>query len=82
MGIEYLTVVTCDRCKRESRYDSRGDERWRSDWADLWPATVAPYGELYLYGGARDVVCADCLTDAEREQLAETRQRVQEVPPF
>jgi hypothetical protein len=83
MGIEHLTIVTCDRCKSEFRYDSCRDRDWYTDWASLWPARIASYGGRPAMSAAEVIVCADCLTDVERGQLAESRVRLQveaEIP--
>jgi hypothetical protein len=57
MGIARLTIATCDRCKREKRYDSNSDPYLRHDWAlDLArdghavrPPPAAPrYGRPHL----------------------------------
>ena len=79
-----LTIVTCDRCKGETRYDTHADRRWQTDWASVWPATIAPYGDRPPISGSANIVCDRCLTDAEREQLAETRLCLQydETFPF
>ena len=84
MGIEHVTIMTCDRCDKESRYDSYGDRGWESDWASLVPATVAPLGYGSPISSSKGIICESCLTDAERKQLAETHVRLQydEAFPF
>jgi hypothetical protein len=72
-GIEHLTIVTCDRCNSETRYDASTDRRWQADWASTRPATIVPYGERPPRSTAESIICASCLTDAEREQLEQTR---------
>jgi hypothetical protein len=96
MSIEHLTVVTCDRCKREERYE-RDDWEGASapDWAVYWPEAVTPAMVTPIFLGAAyepvverrpfGVVCADCLTEAERQQLTERRaqeeaDRADEIP--
>jgi hypothetical protein len=44
------------------------------------PATITPYGDRLPRRGSEAIVCIACdrcLTDAEREQLAETRRCLQ-----
>jgi hypothetical protein len=81
MGIKHLTIVTCDRCKGETRYDSYAD-RWRAEWTSAWPASIAPYGEHPPRSAAESIICASCLTDTEREQLKETLIRLQADETF
>jgi hypothetical protein len=82
MSIKYLTIVTCDRCKGETRYDTHDERDWRVDWAWLSPATITPYGERPPHRGRESLICDRCLTDDEREQLTETRMRVQSDETF
>jgi hypothetical protein len=86
MGIEHVTIVTCDRCKRETRYDSTSDPYLGHEWAWLSPATVTPYGHHPPHRGTEGLICASCLTDAEREQLERTSAKLQYDetfgPPF
>ena len=86
LGIQHLTIVTCDRCKTEARYDAADGHRWdwTSRYAVAWPAEVTPYtgdySEQHALAGA--LVCSDCLTDAEREQLPVTAHSLESLGAF
>lgn len=81
MGIEYLTVVVCERCGKESRYTP--DEReWQSAWALVFPPTATRFRTCPPWG-LSSVVCRNCLTDLERKQVTETELASQiEEQPF
>jgi hypothetical protein len=83
MGIEYFTVGTCERCGRESRLekpDARRSAEWWSQWATIWPESVTPV--TMMSERPTQVVCVDCLTEPEGEQLREARERIDEELPF
>ena len=87
MGIQYLTLVTCERCSKEARYDARGydseaEQALQSEWALCWPTSVTPVRALPTHG-METLVCRDCLTDAEMTQLTERRLAFEdEAVPF
>jgi hypothetical protein len=63
------TVFTCDRCGTEKRFDSPRDFQ-PSDWFELWPAAVSPYGiRPKPIAFPSELVCVSCLTDEERSEL-------------
>jgi hypothetical protein len=84
MSVEHYTVITCDRCAKERRYEA-GLRSAEGDWAEVWPAQATPLnhtpgrGEGYALVPT-DTVCLDCLTDDEREQFAEQRRPYEELP--
>src|SRR5215472_16082683 len=57
MTLKYQTVVTCDRCDGETRYDSRDKRRWEAEWASAYPATVVPYGARPPLSAAESMIC-------------------------
>lgn len=78
MSIQHLTIVICDRCKTEARFeaDGPGEPQWWLNYALAWPAHVTPYTgwrETLQDVLPSVMVCSDCLTDEEREQATEMR---------
>jgi hypothetical protein len=85
MGEEHVTVITCDRCGVESRYEGWGcdeEQRFRIEWAAFWPTTVTPVRDRPPWS-SKLLVCPGCLTDTEKEQLVEVVRDLQveeEIP--
>jgi hypothetical protein len=92
MGIEHLTVGTCERCGMESRFEHplghdyyRDAAKWESQWAKVWPANTTPFHGAPgsgQHGQHSQLVCVNCLTEAEREQLREAQVRIEEEGAF
>jgi hypothetical protein len=83
MGIQHYTVVTCDRCGTDRSLDGYvGWERTEQldGYAHVWPLAVVAWGYGYPELGPDTVVCGDCLTEAEREQLEQSRLQPDPLP--
>ena len=77
------TIVTCDRCLTEKRYDHQRSsvlsEELRSEWAYFWPASVSQVNGSPNATVEPQTICHDCLTEDELAEL--TRQReLDEIP--
>lgn len=69
MGIDYLSIVTCDRCGKASRYADWDTERsLLAEWATFYPATVTPV-RCRPPRSSGLVICLDCVTKEEKGQL-------------
>jgi hypothetical protein len=74
-GIEHWTYATCERCGKESRFES-DVSIWHDEgrltemgWGLVHPALAPSFNGRDLKASDGHLVCPDCLTENEREQV-------------
>jgi hypothetical protein len=82
MGIEHFVLVTCERCGKKEQHHPSGDHRaaaWEANFATVWQPSATPLYARPTGEGPSELVCLDCLTDAERE-LYDNAKHHDDVP--